>query len=144
MSDYGLTSFTETGELTQVRNALTAVGRGETCVGIRARNGIVIAAEKKLPTVLMDETSVHKIDNLCEYMGVGYSGIGPDFQAVLLKMRKDIQVYHSRYRDRISPFMLCKQVGDLVQEYSQAGGVRPFGIGMIVGGYDEELGPQIF
>ena len=79
MSDYGLTSFTETGELTQVRNALTAVGRGETIVGIRARNGIVIAAEKKLPTILMDETSIHKVDNLCEYMGVGYSGIGPDF-----------------------------------------------------------------
>ena len=113
MSDYGLTSFTETGELTQVRNALTAVGRGETIVGIRARNGIVIAAEKKLPTVLMDETSIHKVDNLCEYMGVGYSGIGPDFQAVLLKARKDIQVYHSRYRDRISSFMLCKQVADL-------------------------------
>ena len=113
MSDYGLTSFTETGELTQVRNALTAVGRGETIVGLRARNGVVIAAEKKLPTILMDETSIHKVDNLCEYMGVGYSGIGPDFQAVLLKARKDIQVYHSRYRDRITPFMLCKQVADL-------------------------------
>lgn len=137
MSDYGLTSFTETGELTQVRNALTAVGRGETVVGIRARNGIVIAAEKKLPSILMDETSVHKIDNLCEYMGVGYSGIGPDFNAVLLKMRKDIQTYHARYGDRISPFMLCKQVADLFQEYSQMGGVRPFGIGMIVGGVDE-------
>mgnify|MGYP000846699248 CR=1 FL=1 len=144
MSDYGLTSFTESGELTQVRNALTAVGRGETVVGIRARNGIVIAAEKKLPTILMDETSLHKVDNLCEYMGVGYSGISPDFQAVLLKARKDIQVYHARFRDRISPFMLCKQVADLFQEYSQAGGVRPFGIGMIVGGYDEEQGPQIF
>lgn len=144
MSDYGLTSFTETGELTQVRNALTAVGRGETIVGIRARNGIVIAAEKKLPTILMDETSVHKVDNLCEYMGISYSGIGPDFHAVLGKARKDIQVYHARYVDRMTPFMLCKQVADLFQEYSQAGGVRPFGIGMIVGGFDEELGPQIF
>ena len=144
MSDYSLTTFGESGELTQVRHALTAVGRGETMVGIRARNGIVIAAEKKLPTILMDETSVHKIDNLCEYMGVGYSGIGPDFQAVLLKARKDIQVYHHRYQDRMTPFMLCKQVADLFQEYTQSGGVRPFGIGMIVGGYDEEQGPQIF
>ena len=40
--------------------------------------------------------------------------------------------------------MLCKQVADLFQEYTQSGGVRPFGIGMIVGGYDEEQGPQIF
>lgn len=79
MSDYSLTTFGESGELTQVRHALTAVGRGETTVGIRAKNGIVIAAEKKLPSVLIDESSIHKIDNLCEYLGVTYSGIGPDF-----------------------------------------------------------------
>ena len=144
MSDYSLTTFGESGELTQVRHALTAVGRGETVVGIRARNGIVIAAERKLPSILLDETSIHKIENLSEYMGVGYSGIGPDFQAVLLKARKDIQVYHSRYRDRITPFMLCRQIADLFQEYTQSGGVRPFGIGMIVGGWEEETGPQIY
>ena len=144
MSDYSLTTFGESGELTQVRHALTAVGRGETTVGIRAKNGIVIAAEKKLPSVLIDESSIHKIDNLCEYLGVTYSGIGPDFQAILLKARKDVQVYHSKYRDRISPFMLCKSITDLFQEYTQSGGVRPFGIGMIVGGYDEVEGPQIF
>ena len=40
--------------------------------------------------------------------------------------------------------MLCKQIADLIQEYTQSGGVRPFGIGMIVAGYDEEQGPQIF
>jgi len=113
MSDYSLTTFGESGELTQVRHALTAVGRGETTVGIRAKNGIVIAAEKKLPSVLIDESSIHKIDNLCEYLGVTYSGIGPDFQAILLKARKDVQVYHSKYRDRISPFMLCKSITDL-------------------------------
>ena len=120
------------------------MGRGETTVGIRAKNGIVIAAEKKLPTILIDESSVHKVDNLCEYMGVGYSGIGPDFQAVMLKARKDVQVYHAQYRDRVSPFVLCKQIANLFQEYTQSGGVRPFGIGMIVGGVDEQEGPQIF
>ena len=113
MSDYSLTTFGESGELTQVRHALTAVGRGETTVGIRAKNGIVIAAEKKLPSVLIDESSIHKIDKICDYMGMGYSGIGPDFQAVLAKARKDVQVYHSRYRDRITPFMLCKQIAEL-------------------------------
>ena len=110
-------------------------------MGIRAKNGIVIAAEQKLPTILIDETSVHKVDNLCEYMGVGYSGIGPDFQAVMLKARKDVQVYHAQYDDRITSFMLCKQIANLFQEYTQMGSVRPFGIGMILGGIDEEEGP---
>lgn len=39
--------------------------------------------------------------------------------------------------DRITPFMLCKQIAELFQEYTQSGGVRPFGIGMICAGYDE-------
>ena len=43
MSDYSLTTFGASGELTQVRYALTAVGNGETCLGIRAKNGVVIA-----------------------------------------------------------------------------------------------------
>lgn len=144
MSDYSLTTFGESGELTQVRHALTAVGNGETTVGIRARNGVVIAAEKKLGSVLTDEATIHKVEPLCDYMGATYSGIGPDFQAVLLKARKDCQVYHARYMDRITPFMLSKAVADLFQEYTQSGGVRPFGIGLIVGGYDEQQGAQIY
>ena len=144
MSDFSTTTFGESGELTQVRHALTAVGNGETTIGIRAKNGIVIAAEKKLPTILIDETSIHKVDNLCDYMGVTYSGIGPDFNTVLMKSRKDVQKYHAKYMDKITPFMVCKNVAELFQEYTQSGGVRPFGIGMIVGGWDEKTGPQIF
>jgi 20S proteasome subunit alpha 2 len=108
MSDYSLTTFGEGGELTQVRHALTAVGNGETTIGIRAKNGVVIAAEKKLPSMLIDESSVHKVDALCDYMGVTYSGIGPDFTQVLHKMRKDMQVYHQKYQDRNTPYMVCK------------------------------------
>ena len=90
MSDYSLTTFGASGELTQVRYALTAVGNGETCLGIKAENGCVIAAEKKITSVLVDESSIHKIEALSDYMGVTYSGIGPDFHAVLLKARKDV------------------------------------------------------
>ena len=118
MSDYSLTTFGKSGELTQVRYALTAVGNGETCLGIRAKNGCVIACEKKLSSPLIDESTIHKIEPLSDYMGLTYSGIGPDFQAVLLKARKDVQVYHSRYQDRITPFILCKQIAELFQEYT--------------------------
>jgi 20S proteasome subunit alpha 2 len=97
MSDYSLTTFGASGELTQVRYALTAVGNGETCLGIRAKNGVVIACEKKIASPLIEETTIRKIDHIAPYLGVTYSGIGPDFHAVLLKARKDVQVYHSRY-----------------------------------------------
>ena len=64
MTNYSLTTFGESGELDQVRHALTAVNNGETIIGIRAKNGIVIAAEKKIASVLVDESSIHKVDQL--------------------------------------------------------------------------------
>jgi 20S proteasome subunit alpha 2 len=62
MSDYSLTTFDQSGVLTQVKYALTAVQNGETTIGIRAKNGIVIAAEKKIGSVLIDETTIRKVD----------------------------------------------------------------------------------
>ena len=97
MSDYSLTTFGASGELTQVSYALTAVGNGETCLGIKAKNGCVIASEKKIVSPLVDETTIHKVEALSDYLGCTYSGIGPDFYAVLMKARKDVQVYHSRF-----------------------------------------------
>ena len=44
----------------------------------------------------------------------------------------------------MNPYNLCTIVSDLIQEYTAQGAARPFGVGMIVGGYDANLGPQIF
>ena len=40
--------------------------------------------------------------------------------------------------------MVCKNVANLLQEYTQSGGVRPFGISLIVAGFDEVEGPSIY
>ena len=36
------------GKLPQIENALAAVSKGETSLGFKAKNGVVIATEKKL------------------------------------------------------------------------------------------------
>ncbi|KAJ6882798.1 hypothetical protein NC651_029162 [Populus alba x Populus x berolinensis] len=46
-----------TGKLVQIEHALIAVGSGQTSLGIKAANGVVIATEKKLPSILVDESS---------------------------------------------------------------------------------------
>jgi len=55
---FSLTTFSPSGKLVQIEHALTAVGSGQTSLGIKAANGVVIATEKKLPSNLVDETSV--------------------------------------------------------------------------------------
>ncbi|KAG6522426.1 hypothetical protein ZIOFF_019566 [Zingiber officinale] len=56
---FSLTTFSPSGKLVQIEHALMAVGSGQTSLGIKAANGVVIATEKKLPSILVDEASWH-------------------------------------------------------------------------------------
>ena len=58
-------------------------------------------------------------------------------------MRKDAIKYEQVYRDKIPTFMLAKNLAELMQEYTQRGGIRPFGISLLVAGVDHE-GPKLY
>lgn len=45
-----------------------------------ATNGVVLATEKKQKSVLYDEHSIHKIEQVTRGIGMVYSGMGPDFR----------------------------------------------------------------
>ena len=47
---FSLTTFSPSGKLVQIEYALNAVATGSTSLGVKAKNGVVIATEKKLPT----------------------------------------------------------------------------------------------
>ena len=76
------------GKLIQIEYALQAVAAGATSLGIRASNGVVIATEKKVPTILVDESTVQKIAMVTPHTGVVYSGMGPDARVLVRKSRK--------------------------------------------------------
>ena len=108
-----------------------------------AKNGVVIATEKKLPSVLIDETSMQKILTLTPNIAVVYSGMGPDFRVLCRKGRKAAQQYYRVYREVIPVTMLVRELAAVMQEFTQRGGVRPFGISLLLAGYDHN-GPQLF
>ena len=77
---FSLTTFSPSGKLLQIEYALNAVNQGKMSVGVSgsnltaklflATNGVVIATEKKVPTILIEEESIQKIvplsDNICK------------------------------------------------------------------------------
>lgn len=142
MADFSLTTFASKGKLPQIENALAAVAKGETSLGIKAKNGVVIATQKKLSSTLMDETSYYKTQILCDHIGAVYSGLGPDFRILSQKSRKLIQNYFVKYYEPMGVQALCRETSELIQEKTQSGGYRPFGISVLVAGYDEE-GPHL-
>eukprot|EP00455_Lapot_gusevi_P008733 TRINITY_DN1383_c0_g1_i6.p1 TRINITY_DN1383_c0_g1~~TRINITY_DN1383_c0_g1_i6.p1 ORF type:complete len:156 (-),score=43.64 TRINITY_DN1383_c0_g1_i6:226-642(-) len=47
------------------------------------------------------------------------------------------------YGEAIPMGMLVREVGSVMQEFTQSGGVRPFGVSLLVAGYDDD-GPQLY
>ena len=58
---FSLTTFSPSGKLVQIEYALNAVNAGQPTVGIKAKDGTVIATEKKHKSTLQDETTYFKV-----------------------------------------------------------------------------------
>ena len=108
-----------------------------------AKNGIVLATEKRLPSTLMSEESVQKVSMITKSIGMVYAGMGPDSRVLVKKARKQAQAYSQIYGESIPVSQLVREVASVMQEFTQSGGVRPFGVSLLVAGFDEE-GAQLY
>mmetsp|Transcript_23523 Transcript_23523/g.72369 ORF Transcript_23523/g.72369 Transcript_23523/m.72369 type:complete len:240 (-) Transcript_23523:241-960(-) len=141
---YSLTTFNRSGKLLQIEYALTAVAEGKTALGIKARNGVVLCTDKKLGSRLVDSDDVKKLEMLTESCGLVYAGVGPDYRVLVKKARKQAQQYFLTYGEQKPVRGLVQDLAAVMQEYTQSGGVRPFGVSLLVAGYDDVEGPQLF
>lgn len=136
MSGYGRTTFNSSGKLVQIEYAMNAVAKGNTTLGIKAVDGVVLAAEKKTPSPLMDSTTIEKIYVLDEHVGLTYSGMGPDSRVLIDAARQSCQSYRLTYHEPMPVGQLVREIAEVFQEYTQSGGVRPFGCSLMVAGVD--------
>lgn len=103
-----------------------------------ATNGVVLATEKKQKTTLHDDRSINKIESVAKNVGMVYSGMGPDYRLLVKYSRKLSQQYEMMYDDSIPTVQLVRRVADVMQEYTQSGGVRPFGVSLLIAGWDND------
>ncbi|RWS11839.1 Proteasome subunit alpha type-2-like protein [Dinothrombium tinctorium] len=140
---FSLTTFSPSGKLVQIEYALSAVAAGAPSVGIKASNGVVLATEKKHKSILYDEHSIFKMEPITDHIGMIYSGMGPDYRILVKRARKLAQKYYLMYNEPISTSQLVQKVAYIMQEYTQSGGVRPFGVSLLVAGWDSDR-PHLF
>lgn len=71
-------------------------------------------------------------------VGMSYSGMGPDFRVLVDKARKLAHTNYKRIYNEYPPVkILVQEIAKVMQELTQLGGIRPFGVSLLVGGYDE-------
>ena len=123
--------------------ALNAVNQGVTSLGIKAANGIVLATEKKSSTPLIDASSSSKIANITPNIGMVYSGMGPDYRVLVDKARKVSHTGYKRIYNEYPPTrILVQDVARVMQEATQSGGVRPYGVSLLIAGWDDGIEPE--
>lgn len=142
-AEFSLTTFNSEGKLKQIENALKAVANGETCVGVRYAQGVVLVAEKNLKSTLVDERSMRKLQPLADHIGAGYAGLSGDFRVLAQKARKEGVAVELTLEEPVLVAALARTLARIFQEFTQSGGVRSFGISLLLAGVDAD-GPQLF
>ena len=141
--DRGITIFSPDGRLYQVEYAREAVKRGTASIGVRTEEGVVLAADKRSRSPLMEPASVEKLHKADDHVGIASAGHVADARQLIDFARRQAQVNRLRYGEPMGIETLTKTITDHIQQYTQVGGARPFGVALIVGGIENGT-PRLF
>ena len=141
--DRASTIFSPDGRLFQVEYAREAVKRGTTTIGLKYRDGVILIVDKRISSHLIEAESIEKIFQIDDYIGCATSGLVADARALVDRARTDAQINKITYGEKIPVKALVKRISDFKQAYTQYGGVRPFGVVLLIAGVDK-TGPCLF
>ncbi|HUV24892.1 MAG TPA: archaeal proteasome endopeptidase complex subunit alpha [Methanomassiliicoccales archaeon] len=141
--DRAITVFSPDGRLFQVEYAREAVKRGTTTVGLKFKDGVVLIVDKRIASRLMEPKSIEKIFRIDEHVGCATSGLVADARILVDQARVIAQISKITYDEKMGVEALVKRICDFKQNYTQYGGVRPFGTALLVAGVDEQ-GEHLF
>ncbi|MCO5588752.1 hypothetical protein L7F22_042711 [Adiantum nelumboides] len=143
--DSRTTTFSPEGRLFQVEYAMEAISHAGTVIGILTQQGVVLAAEKKVTSKLLEQdTSSEKIYTVSDNVIAGVAGITADANSLINYARNAAQRYLLAYDDDIPVEQLAQRLCDLKQGYTQYGGLRPFGVSLLYAGYDPHHHFQLY
>jgi proteasome alpha subunit len=134
--DRAITIFSPEGRLYQVEYALELVKRGAPVVGVSCPEGAVLAANETPESDLEDPDYFRKIYQLDDHVASAIAGLSSDARVLIDQARVYCQSNKLLYDEPVDIEVLARRLGDLAQVYTQHAGVRPFGVSMILAGYD--------
>ena len=141
--DRAITVFSPDGRLYQVEYAIETVRRGTVAIGIKSKDGIVIAVEEK-PRKLQISENAQKIFQVDDHIGIAAAGYIPDARSQVDNARFFSQSNKLIYDETVGIEVVAKHLADQCQQFTQYAGVRPFGVALIIGGVDNDGKCQLY
>jgi 20S proteasome subunit alpha 3 len=143
--DSSTTTFSPEGRLHQVEYAIEAINNAGTCVGMLAKDGIVMASERRITSGLLAPAKTsEKTYQLCSHVSCNVAGLTADANILIDQARLRAGRYAYQYQEPIPVEQLVEHVCNYKQFYTQRGGLRPFGVAFLFAGYDDKYGFQLY
>ncbi|KAK0728925.1 nucleophile aminohydrolase [Apiosordaria backusii] len=130
--------FSPDGRNFQVEYAMKAVENGGTSIGIRCKDGVVLAVEKIITSKLLKPGANKRIATVDRHLGVVSSGMLPDGRHFVDRARDEARSWRDNFKTPITTADLASRMGNYLQAHTLYQSVRPFGITAIVGGFDAQ------
>ncbi|KAF2291767.1 hypothetical protein GH714_035522 [Hevea brasiliensis] len=128
-------------------NSLVRISDGfenySTVIGIKCKDGIVMGVEKLIASKMMLPGSNRRIHSVHRHSGMAVAGLAADGRQIVARAKSEATNYESVYGEPIPVNELAGRVASYVHLCTLYWWLRPFGCGVILGGYDRD-GPQLY
>jgi len=136
------TMYSPDGRIYQVEYAIETVKRGTLAVGVKSKDGVIMAVEEK-PRSLQVADVTQKIFQVDDHVGVAAAGYIPDARIQVDYARFFSQSHKLSYDEPVEVQEVAKHIADQCHQFTQYSGVRPYGVALIISGVDKR-GCSIF
>jgi len=140
--DRAITVFSPDGRLLQVEYAKETVNQGTPAVGTLFEDGVLLVVDKRILEKLVIPSSVEKIMQIDEHVCAAISGLPSDGRVLVERAQIVAQNHRNTYDEKIDVKSLVKDICNQKQAFTQYGGMRPYGVSLLVAGVDEK--PRLF
>lgn len=139
--DNDVTVWSPQGRLHQVEYAMEAVKQGSATVALKNNTHAVLVALKRASS----ELSAHqkKIISIDTHVGVSIAGLTADARILSKFMRMECLNNRLSHDTPLPINRLVSMLGNKMQISTQRYDRRPFGVGLLVAGFDE-MGPHVY
>ncbi|KAH8401815.1 hypothetical protein KR009_008062, partial [Drosophila setifemur] len=142
--DLSASQFSPDGRVFQIDYASKAVEKSGTVIGIRGKDGVVLAVEKIITSKLYEKDAAGRIFTIEKNIGMAVAGLVADGNYVADIARQEAANFRQQFEHAIPLKHLCERVAGYVHAYTLYSAVRPFGLSVIFASWDEVEGPQLY
>jgi len=129
--------FSPDGLLLQVEYAEKAVQLGASVLAITTKEGVVFIGDRRIKSKLLVKKSFKKIFEVDNHIAIAGAGVMSDGRRLIEQARVIAQDHKVKFQNPIDILSLVKDIANIQQYYSQAGGLRPFGVSLLIAGIED-------